>query len=206
MPTRCGIVLAGGRGVRLGLSVPKALAELAGRTLLERAVTTLRVACGDVVVVTPPGFDVRPVAARRAFDVRGHAGPMAGLVAGLEACAGVPCAVLGVDFPLVSPEFVAALFSALDRGGADAVAPRPHGIPQPLVSVLAAVAAAKLRAALEAGVTSMRGGLEALEVEWLDDEALALMPGGADALLNVNTPADLEQARRALALAAEETG
>ena len=39
-----GILLAGGRGTRLGLGVPKALAPWAGGTLLSHALATLRAA------------------------------------------------------------------------------------------------------------------------------------------------------------------
>jgi molybdenum cofactor guanylyltransferase len=206
MTRRCGIVLAGGRGERLGAGRPKARALLAGRTLLERAVGTLRDACDEVVVVAPEGIDIGHTAARRVRDVAGHAGPLAGLVAGLEACEAADCCVLGIDFPLVTPAWPRALLERLAAAGASdattaarAVVPRPAGESQPLVAGYGAGAAAVLRAALERGVTSLRGGLEELAVEWLDDAALSALPGGIAALLNVNTPADLAAADRALA-------
>jgi molybdopterin-guanine dinucleotide biosynthesis protein A len=207
MSHRCGIVLAGGRGERLMLGIPKARAELAGRTLLERAVATLAATCDEVIVVAPRDIDPgSPAAARRAYDVPGHGGPLAGLVAGLEACRGETCAVLGVDFPLVSAALVNALLARLDAAhGADAVVPRPGGVAQPLVAALLVTSAAALRSALEAGTTSLRGGLERLTVTWLDDAILEALPGGAKALLNVNTPADLEAARHTLATGAERT-
>ena len=48
-----GILLAGGRGRRLGLGPPKALASWAGGTLLDHALATLRAACDEVVVSAP---------------------------------------------------------------------------------------------------------------------------------------------------------
>jgi len=203
MPRHGGMVLAGGRGERLGLGMPKARVEI---SLLDRAVATLAAVCVEVMVVTPAEFDIGPTTARRVCDVPGHAGPLAGLVAGLEASPGGPCAVLGVDFPLVSAELVLALLERLDVDAvADAVVPRPRGVAQPLVAAWATAAAPRLRAALEAGVTSLRGALESLAVVWLDDAAIAALPGGERVLLNVNTPADLERARRALATAAVKT-
>jgi len=199
-----GVVLAGGRGRRLGLGVPKARAGIAGRTLLERAVATLAEACGEVIVVAPAGLDLGPCAARRVCDVAGFAGPLAGLVAGLEACAGADVAVLGVDFPLAGAGWPRALLERLAADAshgaavARAVVPRPGGFAQPLVAAYGAGAAAELRVALECGVTSLRGGLEKLAVTWLEDADLAVLPGGATALLNVNTPADLDAARRLL--------
>ena len=202
----CGIVLAGGRGERLGLGLPKAHVELAGRTLLERAVATLAEACGDVVVAVPAGFDAGPPGpiTRTVLDIAGHSGPLAGLVAGLEACAGADCAVLGVDFPCLSPAFLRALLDRLEAGDhLDAIVPRPGGIAQPIVCAIAADAAPRLRSVLVSGISSPRDALATLAVGWLDDAQLDRLPGGRDALLNVNTPADLEAARRRLAPRAE---
>jgi 2-C-methyl-D-erythritol 4-phosphate cytidylyltransferase len=51
------LLLAGGRGERMGMGQPKAFLRLAGRTLLERAVATVE-ECADIegfVVAAPPG-------------------------------------------------------------------------------------------------------------------------------------------------------
>jgi len=199
MARRYGIVLAGGRGERLGMGRPKAGVELAGSTLLERAVRVLAAACDDVLVVAPSGLDLGPVTARRVADAAGHAGPVAGLVAGLEAAGDARCALLGVDFPCVTSALVRVLLERLeDQPALDVVAPRPRGVPQPLVSAVAAPAAPRIRAALESGETSLRGVFGVLAVAWLDDPDIDRLPGGAEALLNVNTPADLNAARARL--------
>ena len=212
MARRVGIVLAGGRGARLGLGAPKARVVLAGRTLLERALATLSLACDAVVVVAPETIDLGDAGVQRVYDVPGFAGPLAGLVAGLEACRDADCCVLGVDFPLVPPAWPLALLERLatrrassPAGVALAGVPRPAGESQPLVAAYGAGAAARLRVALERGVTSLRGGLGALAVDWLDDAALAAWPGGRAALLNVNTADDLAAAGVALAAAAPGT-
>jgi molybdopterin-guanine dinucleotide biosynthesis protein A len=151
-----------------------------------------------VLVVAPASMQLPDVGARRVVDVAGYEGPLAGLVAGLEAAGDVTSFVLGVDFPCVTPVLVRELARVLAATPyVDAIVPRPGGIEQPLVAAYAPAAAATLRAALESGVTSLRGGLDALRVSTIDD--VETLPGGADALLNVNTPDDLERARHALA-------
>ena len=55
---RAVIVLAGGRGRRLGGETPKALRPLAGRSLLERAVHRVRDWSEEVCVSAPPGMDL----------------------------------------------------------------------------------------------------------------------------------------------------
>src|SRR5262249_27396203 len=161
----------------LGAAVPKALARLGGETLLERAVATLAAACDPVLVVAPSAMELPPVRARRVADVPGYAGPLAGLVAGLEV-ARAASVVLGVDFPCVTPVLVREIARVLVAAPYfDAVVTRPGGIEQPLVAAYAPSAAGKLRAALESGVTSLRGGLDTLRVSTVDD--VDALPGGA---------------------------
>jgi molybdopterin-guanine dinucleotide biosynthesis protein A len=202
-----GLVLAGGRGERLALGVPKALACLEGRSLLERAVDRLAAVCGDVRVVAPAALDLGAVPVPRVADAAGFAGPLAGLVGGLEDARGRACIVLGVDFPLIETAMLEWLREASRIGAPsvapDAVVPRPGGIAQPLVAVYAASAVMRLREALERGARAMRDGIATLGVRWVDDAELAPLPGGLDSFLNVNEPADLERARRRLAARVE---
>ena len=57
-----GIVLAGGRGVRLRAAGPKALVRLDGVTLLDRSIATLRECCDDVIVVAPVSVELGGIA------------------------------------------------------------------------------------------------------------------------------------------------
>jgi len=189
-------VLAGGEGRRLGLGRPKALAALGGATLLDRAVATLEAACGDLLVAAPATLALPGCRAVRVDDPPGVAGPLAGLVAAARARPRCDAVVLGVDFPLVTPAWVAALLGHV--ASCDAVLPCPGGRPQPLAAVYTARALEHLVARFEAGERAVTAALAGLNAARLDDAALAALPGGADALLNVNTPDDLERALRAL--------
>src|SRR5262249_32784657 len=53
-----GVLLAGGRGTRLGAGIPKALVVCGGRTLLARALATLDTLGDAVVVVAPRGLEL----------------------------------------------------------------------------------------------------------------------------------------------------
>jgi molybdopterin-guanine dinucleotide biosynthesis protein A len=193
-----GVLLAGGAGTRLEAGVPKALAILAGATLLERALATLRACCDDVVVAAPATLALPVPAAMRADDEAGAAGPLAGVVAGLSARTFDRAFVLGVDFPLVRSDFLLALGERL-QGGALATLPAPDARVQPLVAAYAPGALAPLAAALRDGRRALVPEVLALPHELVDDAALARMPGGRAGLLNVNTQRDLAEAVRLLA-------
>jgi molybdopterin-guanine dinucleotide biosynthesis protein A len=161
------IVLAGGRGGRLG-GVSKAEVVLAGRSLLDRA---LDAAAGarSVVVVGPPGL-ARP-GLTTALEDPPLGGPVAGIDAGLRElerrAAGEPpdsrVLVLACDVPLAAPA-VPGLHAALDEHpDADGAHLVRDGHPQ----LVAVHRAASLRRALDA--LAAEGGVRGASVRRLLD-------------------------------------
>ena len=133
------MVLAGGRAARLG-GADKASVELAGTTLLERALAATPDAA-EVVVVGDEVPTSRPVTWTRENPPGG--GPAAGLLAGVDAFTRPPdlVCVLAVDMPRVTVDTVARLSAAatdLDASGQSvdgAVLVDGSGRRQPLAAV-----------------------------------------------------------------------
>jgi molybdopterin-guanine dinucleotide biosynthesis protein A len=200
-----GVLLAGGAGRRLGAGVPKALARVGGRTLLERAARVLGGACDEVVVAAPrslaPALAAALPGARLVVDLEDAVGPLAGLTAGLAAAPHREAIALGVDFPLMTTAALERLAERL-RGdpGARAVVPAPGGVPQPLAAAYGLAARDALARALEAGERSVTRAVMTLDPVVLDDPALVEL-GGPEIWLNLNRPEDLAEAERRLAAA-----
>lgn len=188
------VVLAGGRGTRLGGEMPKALAVCGGRTLLARALATCAALCERVLVVAPGELALGEIAVPRIADPQEGAGPLAAIVAGLGAEAFDEALVLAVDLPLLTSATLGAL-----RGGASLLLPAPGGIPQPLAAWYTPQAFAALAAAYAAGERSVSRAVNALAPTLLRDAELAKLPGGLAAWLNVNTADELLLAERLLA-------
>lgn len=111
--TNFGIVVAAGTGERFGR--PKALVELGGVPLWQRARDSLMAGgCNEVVVVGPVPDGLRGGARRRDS-----------VAAGLDAApAGVELVLIhDAARPLASPDLVAAVLARLSRGDVDAVVP-----------------------------------------------------------------------------------
>jgi molybdopterin-guanine dinucleotide biosynthesis protein A len=106
------VVLAGGTAARMG-GVDKSAIELAGVTLLERALAATRSAV-EVVVVGEQVPTTRPVTWTVEDPPRG--GPAAGLLAGLDRFLVAPdlVAVLAVDMPRVTAGTVARLTAVVE--------------------------------------------------------------------------------------------
>ncbi len=171
-------MLAGGRGERLGLGVPKALATLDGDALVDRAARTLAVLCDEVAIVAPAPVSALLAPRPCLADAAGFEGPLAGLLAALELAGARECLVLGVDLPFVTAALVAELAARRRASGALVALAAPEDVPQPLVAAFAPGVAPRVRAALERGVRALREGIQELEPLVLrGDEALAL-PGG----------------------------
>lgn len=119
---RSAVVLAGGTASRLG-GADKASIEVAGRTLLARALDAL-VDADEVVVVGDPVPTERPVTFCR--ESPRYGGPVAALLTGVDALQHPPraLAVLAVDMPHVTPATFRRLTeAAADHDGAVLVGP-----------------------------------------------------------------------------------
>src|SRR5262245_30436223 len=180
-----GCTLAGGPGRCLGR--PKADVLLGGRTLVERAVASLRERCDEVVVVSRPGVPLPALGVPVLHDRPGPDCPLTALATGLAALEGDEVLVLGCDLPFAAP-LLDALLAAPPGACAAAAA---NGRAQPLCARYprrrALAAAERL---LAAGALPARGLLDALGAARIEAEG--------DALLNVNNCADLERARALL--------
>jgi len=192
-----GVLLAGGRGTRLGAGIPKALVVCGGRTLLARALATLDTLGDAVVVVAPRELELPVPRAQRVDDPPGAAGPLAAMVAGLGARPFDEAVVLAVDLPLVTPAALSGLRSR--RGDALAVLAAPGDLPQPVAAWYAFAARERLAAALAAGERSLIAAARTLDPVRVGDRELDGIPDGGGFRWNVNTFEDLAQAERLLA-------
>jgi molybdopterin-guanine dinucleotide biosynthesis protein A len=195
--TSLGVLLAGGRGTRLGAGVPKALVHCAGQTLLARAMTTLDRLCDSVVVVAPRELELPTPRSDRVDDPHGVHGPLPAMLAGLASRRFDEALVLAVDLPLVTERALGVLRAR--RGDALAVMAAPNALPQPLAAWYGSGARAGLEAAVASGERSVIAACRTLAPRLVRDEELAKMPDGEGFQWNVNTREDLERAERMLA-------
>jgi molybdenum cofactor guanylyltransferase len=125
------------------------------------------------------------------------AGPMAGIVAGLEAAGTDLVAVVAVDLPLASADVLDALASSWD--GEPAVVPLVDGRLQPLHAVYSRDAAPALRQRLEAGLRSPTNAVAALGARVVGTDGWSHLDPGGSFARNINRPEDLVALERSLA-------
>jgi molybdopterin-guanine dinucleotide biosynthesis protein A len=197
-----GVVLCGGLGSRMGEA--KAGLRFGGETLLERAIARLGAAAAPLVVVAAPGQELPPLPAAVAVvrDRVAGQGPLQGIAVGLRALEdeASQAFVTAVDAPFLHPAFVRRV-AALAEGWEVAL-PRIDGRPHPLGAVYATALHALAQALLDGGERRTLSLAERARSRWLSreellaDAELARVDPELWSLRNLNTPAELEEARR----------
>ena len=184
--TITGLVLAGGRGLRLG-GVDKGLQPWRGTPLVDHALARLAPQVHDVMVSANRNADDY---ARRDVRVLADAsddfpGPLAGILAGLRAAATPWLAVVPCDSPQLPVDLVERLAAGIDAKSG-AVVQRADGRLEPVCCLLSTALADDLANYLANGGRKVEG--------WIAQHARPVLfdgPDDASAFANVNTPEDL---------------
>jgi molybdenum cofactor guanylyltransferase len=193
-----GVILAGGQGRRMG-GRDKGLLRLGGETLTARAIRRLRHQV-DGLAINANGDAARfaghalPVLAD---SIGGFAGPLAGVLAGLDWAAGTGAThivTVAVDTPFFPSDLVARLRDAATKAGRPiAMAATPHPtrglLRQPTFALWPVSLRGDLRAALGNDMRKivMFSDLHGTATAGFDTDP-------HDPFFNVNTPQDLQLA------------
>lgn len=176
------ILLAGGRGKRLG-GADKAALVVGGERLLERAVGALGAAGAARIVVVGPrrSLEADVVWVR---EEPAYGGPAAAIARGLAEVTSPIVVVLAVDMPAVTGAVVTRVVDALDGGRGDAaMLVGFDGRPQFLAAAYRTTA---LRAALDRLDAVEGAAMHALVADMDIDAVFA-----EDAVRDIDTPDDL---------------
>lgn len=205
-PAAAGLILAGGRARRMG-GLDKPFAGIAGRPLIAHVIGRLAPQAGPLAVVAPAAAGARLAAlglevladATEGGRIEEGAGPLAGLLAGLDWAAGLAGArrlvVVPADVPLLPVDFVTRASAALDAGDDEVACAASGGRLHPTVAVWPLAVRERVRRAVaDEGLRRAAGLLDAFRVARIDYDCAP-----ADPFFNVNAPGDLAEAERLLA-------
>ena len=198
--TIAGVLLAGGLSRRMG-GGDKALRLLGGETILARVIARLRPQVARLVLNANgdparfAGFGLPVVA----DSVEGFAGPLAGILAGLDwAAANAPGSELvlsaATDAPFLPADLAARLAAGMAAAGADLACAASRGQPHPVIGLWPVRLREELRHALVAE------GVRKVDV-WTARYRLATVDfpaGEVDPFFNANRPEDLAAAEALL--------
>jgi molybdopterin-guanine dinucleotide biosynthesis protein A len=200
-PPTLGLVLAGGLARRMG-GGDKTLQEIGGVPILARVLSRFRPQCREVILNAngDPArfarFDLPVVA----DEVPDFAGPLAGILAGLDRAAGQAPDVAWMasvpgDCPFLPRDLVSRLHAARLEAGASLACAKSGDWRHPIAALWSVSLRGDLRRALH------EEGLHKIEI-WTARYGVALAEWPdrpVDPFLNVNRPEDMAEAERAAA-------
>lgn len=200
-----GVILAGGLSRRLG-GGDKCLRLLGGRPILAHILERLRPQV-DALALNANGDPARFAAFHLpvvADSIAGFAGPLAGILAGLDWAADLSgmthVATAAADAPFLPLDLVRQLRGALEAEGCDLACARSAGRAHPVFGLWPVALREELRAAVSGGIRKVD--------QWTARYRLAAVDfadGVLDPFFNVNHPEDLMEAERLFVMRAQAT-
>jgi molybdopterin-guanine dinucleotide biosynthesis protein A len=189
-------ILAGGRSSRMGTD--KAFVRVLGRPLIEEILSQSAGLGMESLIVTNQPAEYVYLGVPLFGDVLPDKGPLGGLYTALHSATRPHVLCIACDMPFVVRPLLDYLISLIPEG--DAVVPRLAGEAEPFRAIYSRACLAPIRAALDAGRMRMISFFPDVRVRFVDEAEIDQFDPQHLSFFNVNTPEDLEQARR-LALA-----
>ena len=195
-----GVVLAGGQSRRLGRD--KAVELLGGQPIIRRVLERVAALTSEniVVVADQARGDALPLRqdTRVAVDLHPGMGSLGGIFTGLAAAENEWAMVAACDMPFLNAGLMAYLLSL--REGSDVVAPVVEGRPEPTHALYSKECLPFIEERLRAEELKITGFYGGVRVRYVEEEEIRRFDPELLSFFNVNSPQDLERARK---LAAE---
>jgi molybdenum cofactor guanylyltransferase len=187
-----GFVLAGGKSTRMGQD--KAALTLNGRTLLEHALAALRQVCRDVAILG--SYDLYGALAPVYEDIFPGCGPLGGIHTALSHAQTPHSLIIAVDTPFLMPEFLAHIADRAATSDAVVITPEIDDYTQPLCTVYSLDFLPIAERAIKAGNYKIVPLFPRNQTLVIKQSELRRFAFAAEMFENLNTPEDMDRARR----------
>jgi len=181
-----GVILAGGRGSRMG-SVDKGLKPLRGKPMVQWVAERFAPQVAEVLINANQNIDKYQTLGYKVIPdaIGGFAGPLAGLHRGLSEASHDLVATAPCDSPFLPTDLILRLHAAMEKAGADLTVAKTGDQPHPVFCLCRKSVLASLTQFLDSGgrkIDAWYARLKVVEVLF-DDQASAFS--------NINTEEEL---------------
>ena len=191
-----GIVLAGGRSLRLGRN--KSLVTISNKNLLELVISRISEISSDIIIVIAKEQDVSGLpdfpGVRIVNDLLPGKGPLGGIYTGLKTTSSRYNFVVASDMPFLNVPLMRSMIALAD--GADLVVPRVGHFVEPLHAVYSRNCQAPITDMIQKNDLKLSNLFHRVNVRYVDAEEIERFDPHHLSFFNVNTEADLVKARR----------
>ena len=186
-PKITGLILAGGRGSRMG-SVDKGLQLFKGTPMVAHVLARFQPQVDEILINANRSIDDYAALGHRVIPdaIDGFAGPLAGLHIGMTHATHPLVATVPCDSPFLPQDLIARLTAGMQSAVADLAVAKTFDQPHPVFCLVKTSLAPHLQAFLESGqrkIDKWYATLKVVEVQFDDEEA---------AFSNINTDEELK--------------
>lgn len=171
----------------------KALLDLGGKPVIERVAAVLKSVFPEVLLITntPEVFRFLRLPAYGDL-IPGH-GSLGGLYTGLRVCSCDHAFLAACDMPFIQERVVRYMAGLVD--GYDVVAPKIHGLWEPLHAIYSRTCLPHIERLMNANDLKIINFFDQVSILEVTETDLARFDPECRFVLNVNTPEDLQRAR-----------
>jgi molybdenum cofactor guanylyltransferase len=200
---RRGFLQAGGGSSRFGSD--KALAKLAGKTMIQRTADLLASVCDEVTIVaTAAKYENLPWPLIE--DRWPGQGPLGGILTALLSIHDLAAhsgtrsfaLIVSCDMPFLTQEFLSFLWYRASQSQAQVVVPESRNGLEPLCACWRVDAVRAAHGAFDSGIRKVTEAMKHLTMEVLDESSWKRFDTDNRLFWNMNKPEDYQEARRIL--------
>lgn len=186
-----GVILAGGKSVRMGTD--KAFLKIGAQGMIEHIAGELTKVFQEVLISGGDPITGRRLGLRVVADLVESNSPLSGIHAALHEALYDQCLVVACDMPFVSANMADFLIKRVE--GYDVAVPRHGEYLQPLFAAYCRSCLPAIEKYLSAGRRKTAGFYPLVRVNYVDMEEIYSNDAIETIFFNVNTPVDLHRAR-----------
>jgi molybdopterin-guanine dinucleotide biosynthesis protein A len=185
------VILAGGRSTRLGQN--KAFLRANGQSLIERIIDRLAQVSEEIIIATNDVDQYEHLEAAVVTDVHPGKAALGGIYSGLKAASNPHCVVVGCDMPFLNVSLLRYMHGLAPAH--DVVIPRLGQYTEALHAIYAKSCLPHIERQLQAGILEITGLFSVVRVGYVEQEEIEIFDPDHLSFFNINSQADLEQAR-----------
>jgi molybdopterin-guanine dinucleotide biosynthesis protein A len=191
-----GIVLAGGKSIRLGHD--KTTEKVGNTTLIETVVSCLEHLCEEVIIVTAKERSFSQLVGypgvRAATDIIPGQGSLGGIYTGLVKSGSFYNLIVAADMPFLNAPLLRYMIEAAD--GFDFVLPRVGKLFEPLHAVYSKNCVPAIENVLRQGKKMIIGIFDYVKVKYIEEAEIDRFDPRHLSFFNINTLEDLKAAKK----------